>query len=99
MRLRGQSVSVGGDGGRPLRQSWRRSPSDPTGGTRRGTAQSEPVGGRLDIDYSTVRHHLDVLVEHELVETETGDYGSRYVLSAETERNWGEVERMIRTVS
>ncbi|MFH5798838.1 ArsR/SmtB family transcription factor [Haladaptatus sp. CMAA 1911] len=53
----------------------------------------------LDIDYSTVRHHLDVLVKHELIEIETEEYGSRYAPSAETERNWEEVERIIRTVS
>ncbi|WP_423744605.1 winged helix-turn-helix domain-containing protein (plasmid) [Haladaptatus sp. SPP-AMP-3] len=78
------------------------------GGARRATLLAElaeeprnpnRLAADLDIDYSTVRHHLDVLVEHELVETETGDYGSRYVLSAETERNWEEVERIIRTVS
>lgn len=53
----------------------------------------------LDLDYKTVRHHLDVLVKHELVEIEREEYGSRYAPSAKTERNWDEVERIIRTVS
>lgn len=36
---------------------------------------------RLDLDYTTVRHHLDVLMEHDVVENEGGDYGSVYMLS------------------
>ncbi len=52
----------------------------------------------LDIDYSTVRHHLDILVKHELVKVRTEEYGAIYAPSTETERNWKEVERIIRTV-
>ncbi|KZN23482.1 DNA-binding protein [Haladaptatus sp. R4] len=53
----------------------------------------------LDIDYSTVRHHLDILVKHELAEIRTEEYGATYVLSTETERNWSEVEKIIQAVS
>ncbi|WP_342766332.1 winged helix-turn-helix domain-containing protein [Haladaptatus sp. AB643] len=53
----------------------------------------------LDIDYSTVRHHLDILVKHELAEIRTEEYGATYAPSAEVEHNWKEVETIIRTVS
>lgn len=33
----------------------------------------------LDLDYTTVRHHLDVLVEHDVVEKSGDDYGAIYL--------------------
>ncbi len=53
----------------------------------------------LGIDYSTVRHHLDILVKHELAEVRTEEYGGTYAPSAEAERNWTEVEKIIQAVS
>jgi DNA-binding transcriptional ArsR family regulator len=35
----------------------------------------------LDVDYNTVRHHLDVLLEHDVVERGGDDYGAMYFLT------------------
>ncbi|MFC6837997.1 winged helix-turn-helix domain-containing protein [Halomarina ordinaria] len=49
----------------------------------------------LDRHYETVRHHLGVLVEHDIV-TDTGDdYGAVYLLSGRARRNWGLVEEIL----
>lgn len=39
----------------------------------------------LDLDYKTVRHHLDMLEEHGVVETEGDGYGEMYFLSSRFE--------------
>jgi len=35
----------------------------------------------LDVDYNTVRHHLDVLLDHDVVEQGGDDYGAMYFLT------------------
>jgi predicted ArsR family transcriptional regulator len=35
----------------------------------------------LDIDYNTVRHHLEMLVDHDVLETSGDDYGQMYFLT------------------
>jgi predicted ArsR family transcriptional regulator len=39
------------------------------------------LAGELDIDYNTVRHHLDMLVDHDVVEAGGDDYGQLYFLT------------------
>lgn len=41
----------------------------------------------LDLDYNTVRHHLDALVEHDVVEPGGDEYGKLYFLTDRFERN------------
>jgi DNA-binding transcriptional ArsR family regulator len=41
----------------------------------------------LDVDYNTVRHHLDMLLEHDVVETGDADYGTLYFLTDRFERH------------
>jgi len=36
---------------------------------------------KLDVDYNTVRHHLDVLLDHDVVERGGDDYGALYFLT------------------
>lgn len=36
---------------------------------------------RLDLDYNTVTHHLDMLQEHDVVEAGGSDYGKMYFLT------------------
>jgi predicted ArsR family transcriptional regulator len=50
---------------------------------------------RLDIDYNTVRHHLDMLLEHDVVERSDNDYGALYFLTDRFERNREEFERVL----
>ncbi|MFB6303967.1 MAG: winged helix-turn-helix domain-containing protein [Haloferacaceae archaeon] len=42
---------------------------------------------RLDLDYNTVRHHLDMLEEHDVVEPGGGEYGKLYFLTDRFERH------------
>ena len=41
----------------------------------------------LDVDYNTVRHHLDKLTDHDVVETGGDEYGKLYFLTDRFERN------------
>lgn len=41
----------------------------------------------LDLDYNTIRHHLDILVDHDIVEPAGETYGKLYFLSDRFERN------------
>lgn len=43
---------------------------------------------RLGVDYKTVRHHLDVLMEHGLVERLGDGYGAVYTISAFLKKYW-----------
>ncbi|MFB6282231.1 MAG: winged helix-turn-helix domain-containing protein [Haloferacaceae archaeon] len=42
---------------------------------------------RLDLDYNTVRHHLDMLEDHDVVESGGDEYGTLYFLTDRFERN------------
>ena len=49
----------------------------------------------LDLDYKTVRHHLDVLRDNGVV-TKAGDgYGAVYRISDQARVNWDDVEEII----
>lgn len=52
----------------------------------------------LDLDYTTVRHHLDVLMEHDVVENSGGGYGTVYMPTERVEAHWATVEEIIGTV-
>ncbi|PSQ05765.1 ArsR family transcriptional regulator [Halobacteriales archaeon QS_4_69_31] len=41
----------------------------------------------LDVDYNTVRHHLDVLLDHDVVESGGDDYGALYFLTDQFEHH------------
>ena len=41
----------------------------------------------VDLDYNTVRHHLDMLLEHDVVERSGEEYGALYFLTDRFERN------------
>jgi len=45
------------------------------------------LADELDIDYNTVRHHLDVLLEHDVVEEGGENYGTMYFLTDRFERH------------
>jgi predicted ArsR family transcriptional regulator len=39
------------------------------------------VAAELGLDYNTVRHHLDTLEEHDVVEASGEDYGAVYLVT------------------
>jgi DNA-binding transcriptional ArsR family regulator len=41
----------------------------------------------VDLDYNTVRHHLDMLLEHDVVERSGEEYGALYFLTDRFERH------------
>jgi DNA-binding transcriptional ArsR family regulator len=49
----------------------------------------------LDLNYDTVRHHLDVLVENDVVTSSGDDYGAVYLPSDATRDYWDTVEDII----
>lgn len=46
----------------------------------------------LDLDYTTIRHHLDVLVDNQVVESGGEDYGEIYLPSDRVRHHWDVVE-------
>ena len=48
----------------------------------------------LDLDYKTVRHHLDVLVDNGVVESSGDEYGAVYVPTEAVRDHWELVEEI-----
>jgi len=49
----------------------------------------------LDLDYKTVRHHLDVLVENDVVKSSGDDYGAVYIPTDRVRQHWDTVTTII----
>ncbi|MFB6107789.1 MAG: winged helix-turn-helix domain-containing protein [Haloplanus sp.] len=49
---------------------------------------------RLDLEYNTVRYHLDKLADHDVVEPSGDDYGKLYFLTDRFERHEAAFERI-----
>lgn len=52
----------------------------------------------LDLDYTTVRYHLDVLLENNVVRTGGEKYATVYLFTEQVRSNWGTVEEILDTV-
>jgi predicted transcriptional regulator len=48
----------------------------------------------LDVSYKTVRHHLDMLADHGVVESGGNEYGKLYFLTDRFEQNRDTFERI-----
>jgi len=48
----------------------------------------------LDLDYKTVRHHLDVLVDNDIVTSSGDDYGAVYLPTDRVRDHWDTVEEI-----
>jgi len=48
----------------------------------------------LDIDYNSVRHHLDMLAEHDVIESGDQAYGRLYFLTDRFDRHREEFEEI-----
>ena len=49
----------------------------------------------LDLDYKTVRHHLDVLTDNGVLEKSGDDYGAVYLPTQQARDYWGTIEEII----
>lgn len=52
----------------------------------------------LEYDYTTIRHHLDVFLENNVVRRTDDDYAAVYLLSDQVRANWDIVEEILDTV-
>ena len=52
----------------------------------------------LDLDYKTVRHHLDVLVENDIIRSSGDDYGAVYLPTDRVRAHWDTVEEILEKV-
>jgi predicted ArsR family transcriptional regulator len=50
------------------------------------------IAEELDLDYTTVRHHLDVLCDNGVLEKQGGDYGAVYLPTDRARANWDVIE-------
>lgn len=46
------------------------------------------LAGALDLDYKTIRHHLDVLLDNDIVQRSGEDYGAVYLPSERVQVHW-----------
>jgi len=53
---------------------------------------AQQLSQALNLDYTTIRHHLGVLEKNRLVLTEGEKYGKLYFVSEVMEANWGKLE-------
>lgn len=53
------------------------------------------LADELDVDYNTVRHHLDMLIDHDVVEAGGEDYGKLYFLTDRFEKNRDAFQRVM----
>ncbi|KYH24639.1 bacterial regulatory protein, arsR family [Halalkalicoccus paucihalophilus] len=52
----------------------------------------------LDLNYTTIRHHLDVLMDNGMVQKSGGDYGAVYLTTDQVDHHWKTVETIIEQV-
>ena len=49
----------------------------------------------LELDYKTIRHHLDVLGDNDIVRDSGDDYGAVYLPTQRVRQNWDTVEQIL----
>jgi len=52
----------------------------------------------LELDYKTVRHHIDMLEDHDIIESGGDDYGEMYFLTERFESNRDSFEDIVEEV-
>ncbi|MFC7232795.1 winged helix-turn-helix domain-containing protein [Saliphagus sp. GCM10025308] len=52
----------------------------------------------LEFDYTTIRHHLDVLMENNVVRRTDDDYAAVYLFTEQVRSNWDTVETVLEAV-
>lgn len=53
----------------------------------------------LDMDYTTIRHHLDVLLDNNVVRATDDDYATTYLFTDQARANWDTIEEILDTVA
>ena len=52
----------------------------------------------LDLDYTTIRHHLDILMENNVVQRTGNKYAAVYLFTDQVKSNWDTVEEILAVV-
>lgn len=52
----------------------------------------------LELDYTTVRHHLDVLMENNVVRRPNDEYAAVYLFTEQARADWETVEEVLEAV-
>ena len=63
---------------------------------RKEPRNAQQLSLALQLDYTTVRHHLRVLESNRLVLTEGGNYGKVYFVSENMETHWDKLETILK---
>jgi DNA-binding transcriptional ArsR family regulator len=53
---------------------------------------------KLDLDYTTIRHHLDVLMENNVLRRSGDEYAAVYLFTDQVQANWDTVEEILGAV-
>jgi DNA-binding transcriptional ArsR family regulator len=53
------------------------------------------ISDAIEMDYNTVRHHLEMLTEHDVVESGENEYGKLYFLTDRFEHHREEFESIL----
>lgn len=61
---------------------------------REEPTNANQLSNLLDVDYRTVRHHLDILEEHGLITSMGERYGKMYFISYNLEENYEDFEEI-----
>jgi DNA-binding transcriptional ArsR family regulator len=56
------------------------------------------LADELDMDYTTIRHHLDVLMENNVLDRTDDEYAAVYLFTEQAKANWETVEEILETV-
>ena len=56
------------------------------------------LAGLLNRDYRTIRHHLDVLKKHRIIESVGDSYGATFFLSHQLEENYALFEEIMKKI-
>jgi predicted ArsR family transcriptional regulator len=55
---------------------------------RERPSNANQIANTLGLDYKTVRHHLDILIDNKILESAGKGYGRSYFLTREIEENF-----------
>ena len=57
-------------------------------------SNANQLAEHLSLDYKTIRHHLDVLIEHRILIPQGEGYGTMYFVSDDIESNFQDFEEI-----
>ena len=60
---------------------------------RKQPANANQLAKRINVDYKTIQHHLELLQKHQLL-TMHGQYGAVYLLTPGMDADWKEFEEI-----